>query len=74
MQNDFFSLLPEYLPLGLIVYDKDGFLKYANSTALEMFGVTLNDILGLNIFDDPNIGAEDKAKLKLGQNTSFETD
>lgn len=74
MQNDFFSLLPEYLPLGLIVYDKDGFLKYANITALEMFGVTLNDILGLNIFDDPNIGAEDKAKLKLGQNTSFETD
>lgn len=29
---------------------------------------------GINIFDGPNIGGEDKALLKKGQNVSFETD
>ena len=59
------SFLNTYL-LGLGVYDKDGYLKYANDTTLKMFGVTMKDIYNINIFDDPNITAEDKTLLKQG--------
>ena len=74
MENELLSLIPEYIPLGLGVYDKDGYLKYANDTTLRMFGVTMKDIYNINIFDDPNITAEDKTLLKQGLNVSFETD
>ena len=74
MENELLSLIPEYIPLGLGVYDKDGYLKYANGTTLKMFGVTMKDIYNINIFDDPNIAAEDKVLLKQGLNVSFETD
>ena len=74
MENELLSLIPEYIPLGLGVYDKDGYLKYANDTTLKMFGVTMKDIYNINIFDDPNITAEDKTLLKQGLNVSFETD
>ncbi|MEG2514522.1 MAG: ATP-binding protein, partial [Bacteroidaceae bacterium] len=67
-------LIPEYLPLGLIYYDKDGYLKYLNHVALKMFGVTVEDAYNLKLFEDPNITAEDKEKLRNGQNVSFETD
>lgn len=74
MENELLSLIPEYIPLGLGVYDKDGYLKYANGTTLKIFGVTMKDIYNINIFDDPNITAEDKVLLKQGLNVSFETD
>jgi len=74
MENELLSLIPEYIPLGLGIYDKDGYLKYANDTTLKMFGVTMKDIYNINIFDDPNITAEDKTLLKQGLNVSFETD
>lgn len=74
MENELLSLIPEYIPLGLGVYDKDGYLKCANDTTLKMFGVTMKDIYNINIFDDPNITAEDKTLLKQGLNVSFETD
>lgn len=74
MENELLSLIPEYIPLGLGVYDKDGYLKYANDTTLKMFGITMKDIYNINIFDDPNITAEDKTLLKQGLNVSFETD
>ncbi|MEG0560785.1 MAG: response regulator [Muribaculaceae bacterium] len=75
MQDDerLLSIIPEYLPLGIFVYDKNGKLTYANSVALAMFGVNLCDILGANIFDDPNIIDEDKERLRKDMNVSFET-
>ena len=74
MQNKILSLVPEYLSLGVAFYDKDGYLKYANNVALNMFSTTMEQVLDINIFDDPNITAEDKAELKKGVNVSFETD
>lgn len=74
MENELLSLMPEYLPLGLVLYNKDGYLRYANCVALKMFGVTMKEVYDINIFNDPNIGAEDKAQLKKGLDVSFETD
>lgn len=40
-----------------------------------MFGTTMEEVYdNINIFEDPNITAEDKAILKQGYNVSFETD
>ena len=39
-----------------------------------MFSTTMEQVLDINIFDDPNITTEDKAELKKGVNVSFETD
>lgn len=74
MQKELLALIPEYLPLGVVVYDKDGFLKYANNIALKMFGVTMKEVYDINIFDDPNITTEDKVILRKGLDVSFETD
>ena len=74
MENELFSILPEYVPLGLVIYDKEGYLKYANNIAFKMFGTTIEEVRDINIFDDPNITAEDKALLKQDLNVSFETD
>lgn len=74
MVKELLSLAPEYLPFGLVVYDKEGFLKYANNIALDMFGVTMKEVYDINIFNDPNIMAADKEILKQGLDVSFETD
>ncbi|MDD3036480.1 PAS domain-containing hybrid sensor histidine kinase/response regulator [Bacteroides sp.] len=74
MQQELLSFIPEYIPLGVVVYDKDGFLKYANSIALKMFGVSMKEVYDINIFNDPNIMDNDKELLKKGLNVSFETD
>ena len=74
MQQELLSLIPEYIPLGVVVYDKDGYLKYANKIALKMFGVSMKEVYDINIFNDPNIMDNDKDLLKKGLNVSFETD
>ena len=74
MQHELLSLVPEYLPMGLVVYDKEGYLKYANGVAFDMFGTTMETVQDINIFEDPNITDEDKALLKKGSDVSFETD
>lgn len=74
MQQELLSFIPEYIPLGVVVYDKNGFLKYANNIALKMFGVSMKEVYDINIFNDPNIMDNDKELLKKGLNVSFETD
>ncbi|MEG1664028.1 MAG: response regulator [Mucinivorans sp.] len=74
MQNEILALIPRYLPMGIIIYDKEGKLKYLNAVALDMFGTTIEKVYNINLFDDPNIGHHDKAKLKQWQDISFETD
>lgn len=44
------------LPVGIELYDKDGYLVDMNDKDLEIFGVkTKEDTLGVNISDNPNI-------------------
>ncbi|MEG2099200.1 MAG: response regulator [Mucinivorans sp.] len=73
MQNELLPLIPDYLPLGIIVYDKDGRLSYINKIALGMFSPTTN-VYGINIFDDPNLTTIEKEKLGRGEDLSIETD
>ena len=67
MQNKLLSLIPEYLPLGLVIYDKDGYLKYANNIAFAMFGTTMEEVLDINIFDEPMTGLKTEAEVQPEQ-------
>lgn len=46
------------IPVGIELYDKDGYLLDLNNKDMEIFGVAhKEDAIGLNIFDNPNIPA-----------------
>lgn len=75
MIKELLSSIPQYLPFGLVVYDKEGLLKYANQIALNMFGTTEKDVYDIvNLFKDSHITDSDKELLKQGFDVSFETD
>ncbi len=51
------------IPVGIEIYDKDGFLIDLNKRDMEMFGIRREDILGRNIFDNPHVTDEIKNQL-----------
>ena len=55
----------ENLPVGMELYDGDGYLIEINSVGLKMMGVKdKQDMLGINIFENPNIPVEMKRRLR----------
>ena len=62
----------ENLPVGMELYDGDGYLIEINSVGLKMMGVKdKQDMLGINIFENPNIPVEMKRRLHAGENIRF---
>ena len=62
----------ENLPVGMELYDGDGYLIEINSVGLKMMGVKdKQDMLGINIFENPNIPVEMKRRLRAGENIRF---
>lgn len=59
------------IPVGVEIYDKDGFLIDINNKDMEMFGVTKDDATGTNIFDNPNIPVEVKEQLGTAEQLDF---
>lgn len=58
-------------PVGIEIYDKDGFLIDINNKDMEIFGVTTKEeVLGVNIFDNPNI--PQGVKEQLGNKDSLD--
>lgn len=56
------------LPAGIELYDKDGFLTDLNDKEVEIFGLKeKEDLLGLNLFDNPLLPEDLKNKLKDGK-------
>ena len=54
------------------LYDGDGYLIEINSVGLKMMGVKdKQDMLGINIFENPNIPVEMKRRLRAGENIRF---
>lgn len=65
----------EQSPIAIEQYDAAGRLVNANQACLDLFGVaTLDEILGFQIFKDPNVGAEWKQKLANGEMIHYEHD
>lgn len=60
------------LPAGIELYDRDGCLLDMNIRDVEMFGLhRKEDVLGINLFDNPNIPDEIKVKIKRQEQVSF---
>lgn len=67
--SNFLPAIYESLPMGLEVYDGDGRLIDINSKQLEFMKVDKkSDVLGLNLFDNPNLSPEIKDRLLAGEN------
>lgn len=62
----------ENLPVGMELYDCEGRLIEINSVGLKMMGVKdKQDMLGINIFENPNVPDEMKSRLRAGENIRF---
>ena len=62
----------KYLPIGIELYDMDGGLVDLNDKELEMFHIEKKeDVLGINIFENPIFPKEMKERLKKNEDADF---
>ena len=62
----------KHLPIGIELYNMDGALVDLNDKELEMFHVEKKeDILGINIFENPIFPKEMKERLKKNEDADF---
>ncbi|MCK4566802.1 MAG: PAS domain S-box protein, partial [Candidatus Thorarchaeota archaeon] len=60
-------------PIGINLFDSNGTLIHANRALLDTMGVDDEDeIRKVNIFDDPNLSEEDKARMRAGETFRLE--
>lgn len=60
------------LPVGIELYDKDGYLVDMNDKELEIFGLAdMKEALGVSLFENPNIPEDVKEKLRAKENVDF---
>ena len=60
------------IPVGIELYDKDGYLVDLNDKDLEMFGlVRKEDVLGINMFENHLIPEEMRERMKRREDVSF---
>lgn len=61
-----------HIPVGLELYNKEGVLLDCNNRNLEIFGVTdKNRIIGLSLFESPNVTKDMHESLQAGRPGSF---
>lgn len=62
----------KYLPIGIKLYDMNGVLVDLNDKELEMFHIEKKeDVLGINIFENPIFPKEMKERLKKNEDADF---
>lgn len=62
----------KYLPIGIELYDMDGVLVDLNDKELEMFHIEKkDDVLGINLFENPIFPKEMKERLKKNEDADF---
>ena len=60
------------IPVGIELYDENGYLVDLNNKDVEIFGLKNKEaVLGVNIFENPNISDEIKDKLRQREPVSF---
>ena len=61
------------IPVGIEIYDKDGYLRDMNNKDMEIFGLANKAHgLGVNLFDNPNIPEEVKTQIREQKNVDFQ--
>ncbi len=60
------------LPVGIELYNKDGYLLDLNKKELEMFHITHKEkVIGINIFENPALPEEIKPKIRDNEEVEF---
>ena len=59
------------LPVGVELYDSEGYLVDLNEADTRIFGSTRKDLLGINLFENPAVPASILDGIKHGQPFSF---
>ena len=60
------------LPVGIELYNKDGYLLDLNKKELEMFHITHKEkVIGINIFENPALPEEIKLKIRDNEEVEF---
>ncbi len=68
-----FRSIYENSPIGIELYNSEGRLITANKACLDIFGISeISAVQGFHLFEDPNITAEVKDKLKKPMTVKFE--
>ncbi len=64
----------EASPIGIELFDRNGRLLDANRACCEIFGIPdMTTIEGFKLFEDPNVTAEVKNRLRRGEEVRYET-
>jgi len=72
--EEMFREIFEKSPICIELFDSDGILTRANKQTVELFGVEgAEDLIGFDIFNDPNIPNLVKEELRKGNSISHET-
>ena len=60
------------IPVGVEIYDKDGFLVDINNKDMEIFGVRdKQDVIGVNLFENPNVSAQLAERIQTEDMVDF---
>ncbi|MGQ4911071.1 MAG: PAS domain S-box protein [Candidatus Thorarchaeota archaeon] len=66
--EDIFRTIFDESPICIEFFDADGRLISANKATLDLFGVSdISDLLGFDLFSDPNVPEHVKSKLRAGE-------
>ncbi|MCQ1538794.1 PAS domain S-box protein [Methanocalculus taiwanensis] len=60
-------------PIGIEIYTAEGRLAHVNFACLKLFGIeTAEEVLNFSLFDDPNVGDEEKKRLRAGESVRYQ--
>ena len=66
------SIVFANIPVGIEIYDQNGFMIDINNKDMEIFGVRDKaDVLGVNVFDNPNISEEIRERMRNEEKLDF---
>ncbi|MDH6342699.1 signal transduction histidine kinase/PAS domain-containing protein [Parabacteroides sp. PFB2-12] len=66
------QMVVENIPVGIEIYDEKGYLIEINPAGLDILVTTREDVLGVNLFENPTISDEVKALIRNGEYAYFE--
>ena len=72
LERQYFQSIYQNVPVGIEMYDKDGYLVDANEKDMEIFGIeNKSDVLGMNLFENPLMRTDCLDGLKKGESLDY---
>jgi diguanylate cyclase (GGDEF)-like protein/PAS domain S-box-containing protein len=69
---EYYREIYETSPIGIELYDGNGFLLHVNPAGVKIFGIKEEkDVIGFQLFDDPNLPVDARERLKRGETVAL---